>query len=171
MPFLLVLAALVPVLAASDPLVAGAQPPRAERPTYAVGDRWVRSDGVYELLRIEKDHYVFAGGPNRQMHLTRDLTLARVEKGQHWIEFDPPPKLAWPLQVGKSGSSWVTWRWQDSSAGRYARFTWSVAAYEDVSVPAGTIKAFRIDMRLEFTVVTVRTLHKARRRLSFPRLS
>ena len=35
--------------------VAEAQP-RAERPTWQVGDRWVRSDGVWDLVRIENDH-------------------------------------------------------------------------------------------------------------------
>ena len=58
-----------------------------------------------------------------------------------------PPRaerLAWPLQVGKSGSSWGTWRWQDSSAGRDALFTWSMAVYEEVSVPVGAIKTSRL---------------------------
>ncbi|HEY7677011.1 MAG TPA: hypothetical protein VIG69_08050, partial [Candidatus Methylomirabilis sp.] len=36
-----------------------AQQPRAERPSYTVGERWVRSDGVYDLLRIEGDRYIF----------------------------------------------------------------------------------------------------------------
>ncbi len=33
--------------------------PRAERPTYTQGDRWIRSDGVFELIRVENDLYVF----------------------------------------------------------------------------------------------------------------
>ena len=40
-------------LAVLLPLTVAADTPRAERPTYAVGDRWVRNDGVYELIRIE----------------------------------------------------------------------------------------------------------------------
>ena len=30
--------------------VAWAQAPKAERPTYAVGDKWIRSDGAYGKL-------------------------------------------------------------------------------------------------------------------------
>jgi hypothetical protein len=32
---------------------AWAQAPKAERPSYAVGDRWIRSDGAYDLIRID----------------------------------------------------------------------------------------------------------------------
>ena len=37
------------------PTPATAQKPRAERPTYSLGDKWIRSDGVYDLIRIEKE--------------------------------------------------------------------------------------------------------------------
>ena len=138
--------ALVLVLALAP---AAAQKPQAERPTYAVGDRWVRNDGVYELIRVEGDHYVFAASADRQVHLTRDLMLARVQKGTGFLEFDPPPKLAWPLEVGKSGSSWGTWRWDGNSSGVYTKFTWNVAGHGDIPIPGGSIKAFRVDLRLE----------------------
>ena len=52
--------------------------------------------------------------------------------------FDPPLPLTWPLEVGKWGETTGKW-------GRDPfRFTWSIDAYEEVSVPAGTFKAFRI---------------------------
>lgn len=124
-------------------------PPPAERPSYAIGDRWVRSDGVYELIRVEGDRYVFAASADAQVHLTRDLVIARVEKGLGLFELDPPPALSWPLAVGKSGTSLGTWRWQGNSAGVYTRVLWTVAAYEDVRVPAGAFKAFRIELRLQ----------------------
>ena len=72
----LLLAALAVALLPPEAL---AQKPQAPRPTYAVGDRWVRNDGVYELIRIEDDHYVFAASADRQVHLTRDLTIARIQ--------------------------------------------------------------------------------------------
>ena len=84
-----------------------AQKPQAERPTYAVGERWVRNDGVFELIRIEGEHYVFAASADRQVHLTRDLMVARIQKGMSLLEFDPPPKVSWPLEVGRSGASLV----------------------------------------------------------------
>ena len=142
----LLLAALAVALLPPEAL---AQKPQAPRPTYAVGDRWVRNDGVYELIRIEDDHYVFAASADRQVHLTRDLTIARIQKGNSLLEFDPAPKLAWPLEVGKSGSSRGTWRWEGNSAGAYSQFLWNVAAFGEVPIPGGSIKAFRIDMRIE----------------------
>jgi hypothetical protein len=53
-------------------------PPRAERPSYRVGDTWVLDRGVYELKRIDGDTYVFQAGPGQEIHLTKDLGIARV---------------------------------------------------------------------------------------------
>ena len=39
---------------------APAPPPRAERPTYTLGEKWIRDDGVYELIRIEDDRYILS---------------------------------------------------------------------------------------------------------------
>src|SRR4029077_4468031 len=41
---------------------AWAQTPRAERPSYTVGEKWIRSDGAYDLIRIDNGRYVFAAG-------------------------------------------------------------------------------------------------------------
>ena len=81
----------------TSPTPALAQKPRAERPTYSVGDKWIRSDGVYDLIRIEKDLYIFAAEGGREIHLTKDLTVAKARRGQEIMEFDPPPALGWPL--------------------------------------------------------------------------
>ena len=137
------------VLALAPAPAAAQKAPAAERPTYAVGDRWVRNDGVYELIRIDNDQYVFAASAERQVHLSRDLMVARIQKGTGYLEFDPPPKLPWPLEVGKTTSSWGTWRWEGNSAGAYTQFSSNVAGYGDVPIPGGSIKAFRIEMRLE----------------------
>src|SRR5215510_11303703 len=82
-----------------------AQNPRAERPIYTLGEQWIRSDGVYDLIRIEDGRYSFAAGADRQIHLTQDLMVAKVQKGPWVLEFTPPPKLTWPLEVGKRGTS------------------------------------------------------------------
>src|SRR5262245_39949593 len=71
--------------------------PRAERPTYTLGEHWIRSDGVYDLIRVEDGRYIFAAGVDRQVHLTQDLMVAMVQRGQLVMAFDPPPKLTWPL--------------------------------------------------------------------------
>ncbi len=121
------------------------QGPQAERPTYALGEKWIRSDGEYELIRIEKDRYIFSAGAGREIELTKDLAIARVRRGGDVMAFDPPPRLAWPLAVGKNGYDDLTWHrsWNPGGSPTVA-FSWRVEAYEDVQTPAGTFKAFRI---------------------------
>src|SRR5258706_414796 len=132
-------------------LTASAQAPKAERPTYAVGDKWIRSDGAYDLIRVENGRYVFAADGGREVHLTRDLGVAKIVRaGQVLLELEPPPGLAWPLDVGQSGVSWLTLRSLDPQFGQsLVRLTWKVDASQDVRVPAGVFKAFRIVQVLE----------------------
>ncbi len=132
-------------------LAASAQAPKAERPTYAVGDKWIRSDGAYDLIRIENGRYVFAADGGREVHLSRDLGVAKIVRGgQVLLELEPPPGLTWPLEVGQSGVSWLTLKSLDPQFGQsVVRLTWKVDAYQDVRVPAGTFKAFRIVQVLE----------------------
>ena len=131
--------------------LAWAQTPKAERPSYAVGDKWIRSDGAYDLIRIENGRYVFAADGGREVHLTRDLGVARVIRGgQTLLELEPPPAPTWPLAVGQWGVSWLTLKSSDPQYGQsLVRATWKVDAYEDVRVPAGVFKAFRIVQVLE----------------------
>ncbi|HSE03612.1 MAG TPA: caspase family protein, partial [Methylomirabilota bacterium] len=130
---------------------APAQAPRAERPAYTVGDKWIRSDGAYDLIRIENGRYVFAADGGREVHLTRDLGMAKVVRGgKALLELEPPPGLAWPLEVGQSGVTWLTLTSLDPQIGQsVARLSWKVDAYQDVRVPAGVFKAFRIVQVLE----------------------
>jgi Caspase domain len=141
---------LVPVWLLITVAVAGADVPWAERPTYTLGERWIRSDGVYDLIRVENGLYVFAAGVDRQIHVTQDLMVAKVQKGRWVIEFDPAPKLTWPLEVGKRGTSSGRWGLpEDPSGTRPVKFTWNVQTYEDVQVVAGTFKAFRISLVID----------------------
>ena len=132
-------------------LAAWAQAPKADRPTYAVGDKWIRSDGAYDLIRIENGRYVFAADGGREVHLSRDLGMAKIVRGgQALLELEPPPGLTWPLEVGQSGVSWLTLKSLDPQFGQsLVRLTWKVDAYQDVRVPAGVFKAFRIVQVLE----------------------
>jgi len=54
------------------PTWAFAQKPRAELPTYELGEQWFRSDGVFELTRIEADRYVFTAPDNREKYTVSD---------------------------------------------------------------------------------------------------
>jgi hypothetical protein len=146
----LVLLPLAALLLCSTP--APAEKARAERPTYTLGEKWIRSDGVYELIRIEDGLYVFAAEGQREIHVTKDLAIVRIlrEGGVEW-EVEPPPAIRWPLEVGKWGQGRLA-RPQalgGASGDVYARggvpnLVWSIEAYEEVSTPAGSFKAFRI---------------------------
>jgi uncharacterized caspase-like protein len=132
------------------PALVQAQPkPRAERPTYALGEKWIRNDGLFELIRIEKDLYVFSARPKWEIVLSKDLGIARIQRGDSVTEFAHPLDLKWPLEVGKSGSHNTSWQ-TPTTSGRWPPIavTWKVASYEDVQVFAGTFKAFRIEMTL-----------------------
>lgn len=127
------------------PLASYAQIPRAERPTYSVGDRWILRHGVYDLIRIENDLYIFIAEGGREYRLTKDLAVAKVVGGYGSVmEFDPPPRLTWPLVVGNSGSTISFWHTPSNPIGRRAFIDWKVVAFEDVQVAAGVFKAFRI---------------------------
>jgi uncharacterized caspase-like protein len=120
--------------------------PRAELPTYAVGDRWLRSDGAWDLVRIERDRYVFSTGPGQEIHLTRTLAVARWARGPRYFELDPPLELQWPLKVGRLATAEARWVTHACPNGCPRRITLSVDKYEDVKVPAGAFKAFRISL-------------------------
>jgi hypothetical protein len=128
---------------------------RPDRPTYKLGDRWIRSDGIYELIRIESDRYVFSAGPGDQIELTNDLApLTTVWGGVTKFGLTPPPALAWPLEVGQRGSVVGTFKSQYVSEAYPAATAWVVEAYEDVEVPAGRFKAFRISFTIKPLIST-----------------
>jgi hypothetical protein len=134
------------LVVALAPTPVTAQKPRAERPTYAVGEQWVLKDGVYEVVRVDKDRYVFAASAGREIHLTKALALVSVLRDRVW-EWDllPAPDIAWPLEVGKWGSVLrATLRTRDHPTGVGVKVTWEVKAHEDVRVGAASYKAFRI---------------------------
>jgi hypothetical protein len=138
------------------PVAATAGQLHAERPTYSVGDKWVRSDGTYELVRIEDGLYVFSARPGQEIHLTRDLAVAKVLRAGQLVALDPPPRLEWPLEVGKWGSGSATWRMPDFPSGVDATVAWSVDGVDEVRVPAGTFQAFRIAISITPTSSQVR---------------
>jgi hypothetical protein len=149
--FALAVAALVAAYA--TPLRA-ADAPRAERPVYHVGDKWPRTDGAWELTRIEKDGYVFSAGGDKEFHLTKDLGVTKIVlDGRTELDIDSPPKFAWPLEVGKWGVGRALWR---NAAPRpllgftgAINVTWQVDLAEDLTTAAGTFKTLRISEKIE----------------------
>jgi hypothetical protein len=128
-----------------DPVSAGGA---GAAPAYTLGEQWIRSDGVYDLVRADADGYVFSAGPGQEVHLTRTLALARVTVGgRTQFSFSPPAELGWPLRVGASGSSIGSWGRLDGHEVP-AEMAWQVEAREPVQVPAGEFDAYRIAVRM-----------------------
>jgi len=131
-----------------------ADKPRAERPVYQVGDKWIRTDGIYVLVRIEKDVYVFSAGGGKEFHLGKDLGITKIVlEGRTELDLEPAPRFSWPLEVGKWGTTRVLWR--SALPQPLPNFTgsvgliWQVDAHEDVVTQAGTFPAFRITQKIE----------------------
>jgi Caspase domain len=136
--------AAIPLLIGVQPALA--EPPHAERPTYAVGEQWLLKDGVYELIKVDKDRYIFAASADRQIHLTKSLALVSMLRDRV-VEWDisPAPEISWPLEVGKWGVIHrATLKTRGQPNGIPVRVTWEVKAYEDVRVVGGSFKAFQI---------------------------
>jgi len=125
-----------------SPLPAFAQTPRAERPTYAIGDKWILKMGLFDLIRIENDVYIFSGEGGREIRLTKDLGLVKSEGPMGLLQFDPSLPLEWPLAVGKKGARQVLWQTRGGVGPIYVN--WEVQSHEDVQVPAGSFKAFKV---------------------------
>src|SRR5438552_1156158 len=69
------------------------------------------------------------------------------------LDLEPAPRLSWPLEVGKWGTTRLLWR--SALPQPLPNFTgsvgliWQVDAHEDVATPAGTFPAFRITQKIE----------------------
>lgn len=139
------------IIATSGFAIAGPALQPAERPVYAVGDTWVRNDGVYELARIENERYVFTAGSGREVRLTKDLAIARVERGGIFFELDPPATIEWPLKVGAWGTSRSTRCAIGNPVGSPVIVTWKVEDTDDLAMAGRTLAAFRIRLTPRFT--------------------
>ena len=127
----------------------------------AVGTKWVtkaidhQSGGATEQTWIA----VEVAYPGRVVYSTTDGTDTRVfdKATRNWIATRRDGKeraaaspddgtFAWPLWVGRS---WMaSYTYHDLERGRTwnpVQTWWKVAAYEDVTVPAGKFKAFRLE--------------------------
>jgi len=121
------------VVAAAFANPAAAQTPRASLPTYALGEKSVRDDGVYTLVRIEQGEYVFAAAGRREIRLTRDLVIVEVlAQGTVVWQVEPPWPLKWPMQIGQWGRQLVSQPhlFAYGSASGSSMVIWYVEAYE-----------------------------------------
>ena len=77
-------------------------------------------------------------------------------EGKASMVFDPPVGYQWPLQVGKTWTSKHTVTTPATGRSVPLEVNWKVEALEDVTVPAGTFKAFKVVTTNNFGEVETR---------------
>jgi hypothetical protein len=71
-------------------------------------------------------------------------------KGDVLMSYEPPLSFRWPLEVGKTWTQQITLTVNPGNQRVPMTANWAVEAYEDVTVPAGTFKAWRVVMTDNF---------------------
>lgn len=74
----------------------------------------------------------------------RRLIATLTNAGQPMLSFDPPLSYAWPLEVGKAWTAQHTMTLHAAKGQVPMTVSYRVEALEDVTVPAGTFKTFRV---------------------------
>lgn len=64
--------------------------------------------------------------------------------GQPAMSFNPPIAYQWPMSVGKSWTSEHTITMYPSGAKVPLKIQWKVESWGDITVPAGTFKAYKV---------------------------
>lgn len=132
----------------------------ADRPVYAIGQVWLRDDGTYKLVRIDDDVYVFSAGEGREVRLTRDLGLVRVQREGTFFEFAPPVSLTWPIAVGRWGTGATTRTASGNLRGARVNVTWRVEGTDGVTIGGTTVAAYRILVVQNFVVTGRQTVQR-----------
>lgn len=121
--------------------------PAVERPTYSEGDYWVYTvddrDVKITFVREEKDRYIFEKGGT---HVVKDFNLIPVRDKSGGF---PGLMVKFPLTAGKWWD--FTFEADDTTSKRESKriAKYVVESYDQITVPAGTLWAFKIT----FTIV------------------
>lgn len=86
----------------------------------------------------------YSQGPDLLFRPVDGAFIAFVNGEQPTVSFDPASGWQWPLKVGKSWTRNVTVIMHASNDRIPVEAQITVEAYEDVSMPAGTFKAWRV---------------------------
>lgn len=114
----------------------------AERPKLVPGDTWQWTYGTEKYVGENGDNLVFEYNVTRKRYRTRDLNLVKTVSSDGSITQLRDPHsghLNFPLSLGKS------WSHSYGSNGVPRQSHYKVAAYELVTVRAGTFMAYRIE--------------------------
>ncbi len=154
----IVLLALAGAALASSPAIAQTSVPMEFPPP---GTRWInrstdQTGGSYLITYTALDPGAFQGRPGFRVsdnvgvqlfdRATRNWFATVVREKERSGATPHNGMLAWPLEVGKSWTAVLQFRDNQRNL-RFNRIetTWRVAAAEDVTVPAGTFKALRLE--------------------------
>jgi len=141
-----------------------AQPLQANKPVWKVGYKWVYewerpgSSGTLtrEIIREESFDGVpcfVLKGRRQEVFYTKDVLglFATKRRGEVTRKRDVPFQvLAWPLKVGRQWNNiYTSYKPQEGASWNYDNKV-VVTKLEEVTVPAGTFKAFKIDVYRSF---------------------
>jgi hypothetical protein len=103
------------------------------------------------------------GSPQAGVSLHDPASFAQLggltPAGQPAYSYEPPLDYPWPLEVGKSWTTRVTMTRLPSGEKVPMTIDGKVEAWEEVAVPAGTFKAYRVSWRNNFGETEVRWLN------------
>jgi hypothetical protein len=123
------------------------------------GSKWVsarRDTGSYGSGSVQIESTMgeqMWQGRKLNAYQNRELTLlahadgswvAQVKGDTPLFSWDPPVSWQYPLEVGKTGTLRFTLTIHAAKRKIPVESTYTVEAYEEVTVPAGTFKAFRV---------------------------
>jgi len=114
----------------------------AERPKLVPGDTWQWTYGIETFVGQDGDNLVFEYNITRKRYRTQDLNLVKTVSSDGSITQLRDPHsghLNFPLSLGK------IWSHSYASDGVLRQSHYKVAAYELVTVRAGTFMAYRIE--------------------------
>jgi hypothetical protein len=132
----------------------------AAKPVYKIGDswEWINSATLTKLQTGKTRLEVVEVGENIKLRSADEASatvvwdetgrfLSNQKSGTSFTYLTP---AQWPLEVGKKSTREYTWTNQYGSKGKTTEDV-EVLAYEDVTTPAGTFKAFKIQFSGYFT--------------------
>lgn len=118
------------------------------RDTLGDGSQSIATSTARPVSHRGRDYYGVSDGASLTLRDPSDFNVVmRLQDDKEVMRMAPSAgTYSWPLWVGKAWT--ITYSYDDFERGRsWNRVdrTWRVTAYEDVTVPAGTFKAFKME--------------------------
>lgn len=104
---------------------------------------WQVHDARWQGQPVQAHMSAQAGGQIVEPQ-TNGLIAVLDRMGELQFSFDPPIAFDWPLQVGKRWQSEHTMTFHSTGKSIPLFMDWAVESYGDITVPAGTFKAYKL---------------------------